>query len=110
MNGGRKYPLDMAGFAVGVNHYLDMVKKFKKSNGKNESIMKFKRGYEEDSFLKNMNIPPEKLEFLCENCSKVFRIKLYKIYLKIIVFLFCLHILQIYVWHTQTKTPDLKKG
>ena len=91
MNGGRKYPLDMAGFAVGVNHYLDMVKKFKKSNGKNESIMKFKRGYEEDSFLKNMNIPPEKLEFLCENCSKVFRIKLYKIQfenISILIFVF----------------------
>ena len=60
----------MAGFAVGVNHYLNMVKKFKKSN-KDESIMKFNRGFEEDSFLKNMNVPPEKLEFLCENCSKV---------------------------------------
>ena len=79
MNGGRKFPLDMAGFAVGVNHYLDMVKKFKKSNGKNESIMKFKRGYEEDSFLKNMNVPPEKLEFLCENCSKVKKVSLYQI-------------------------------
>ena len=82
MTGGRKYPLDMAGFAVGVKHYLDMVKKFKQRFSifnKDESIMKFQRGYEEDSFLKNMNVPPEKLEFLCENCSKVKKVSLYQI-------------------------------
>ena len=60
----------MAGFAVGVNHYVKMADKFKETKS-NDTIMRFKRGYEENSFLRNMHVPPKQLEFLCDNCQKV---------------------------------------
>ena len=69
-NGGRKYIIDMAGFAVGVNHYVKMADKFKETKS-NDTIMRFKRGYEENSFLRNMHVPPKNLEFLCDDCQKV---------------------------------------
>ena len=69
-NGGRKYIIDMAGFAVGVNHYVKMADKFNEVK-RNFTIMKFRRGYEENSFLINMRVPPKKFEFLCDNCQKV---------------------------------------
>ena len=40
-------------------------------NSTKKSIMQFKRGYQEETFLKNMNILPKDIEFLCDNCSKV---------------------------------------
>ena len=60
----------MAGFAVGVNHYVKMADKFNEVK-RNFTIMKFRRGYEENSFLINMRVPPKKFEFLCDNCQKV---------------------------------------
>ena len=69
-NGGRKYIIDMAGFAVGVYHYVKMADKFNEVK-RNFTIMKFRRGYEENSFLINMRVPPKKFEFLCDNCQKV---------------------------------------
>lgn len=35
--------------------------------------MQFKKGYEEDSFLKMLNLPAREMEFMAENCSKVYK-------------------------------------
>ncbi len=34
--------------------------------------MDYKKGYEEDSFLLRLEVEPADLEFLAENCTKVF--------------------------------------
>jgi hypothetical protein len=34
--------------------------------------MGYRAGYEEDSFLRELNVKPEEFEFLAENCTKVF--------------------------------------
>ncbi|CAL4221103.1 unnamed protein product, partial [Meganyctiphanes norvegica] len=65
---GRKFPVDMACFAVNVQY-------FKKTN----ATMPYSAGYEEDGFLKKLNIKPEEIEFKADGCTKI------------------------YVWHTQTK-------
>jgi len=33
--------------------------------------MAYKKGYEEDSFLKELEVLPKDVEFLASNCSKV---------------------------------------
>jgi hypothetical protein len=33
--------------------------------------MGYQRGYEEESFLKQLQVPPEEVEFLADNCTKV---------------------------------------
>ncbi len=33
--------------------------------------MGYRAGYEEDSFLRELNVKPEEFEFLAENCTKV---------------------------------------
>ena len=33
--------------------------------------MAFKRGYEEETFLKKLEVEPKDLEFLADNCTKV---------------------------------------
>lgn len=35
--------------------------------------MQFKKGYEEDSFLKMLNLPAREMEFMAENCTKVYK-------------------------------------
>ncbi|XP_042856091.1 galactosylgalactosylxylosylprotein 3-beta-glucuronosyltransferase P-like [Penaeus japonicus] len=73
----RKFPVDMAGFAVsvellrkagfaGLDAHLLLV------------VMPFKVGYEETGFLESLGIGVEDIEFKADNCSKI------------------------YVWHTQT--------
>ncbi|XP_037083747.1 galactosylgalactosylxylosylprotein 3-beta-glucuronosyltransferase P-like [Pollicipes pollicipes] len=70
--GGRKFPMDMAGFAVSVD--------WLRQNP--EAEMPYKAGYEEDGFLKALNIGRDELEPLANNCS------------------------QILVWHTQTQKVE----
>lgn len=61
---GRKFPVDMAGFAVSVSFLLQRPKAF----------MPFKPGYEEDGFLKSLApLEPKDIEFLASNCTKVSR-------------------------------------
>ncbi|KFB44758.1 AGAP001367-PA-like protein [Anopheles sinensis] len=60
--GGRKYPLDMAGFAVSV--------KFLHSRPKAQ--MPFKPGYEEDGFLRSLEpLDLKEVELLASNCTEI---------------------------------------
>lgn len=60
--GGRKFPVDMAGFAVNI--------KFLKQRPK--ATMIFKSGYEEDSFLQSLApFEPREIEFKANNCTKI---------------------------------------
>ncbi|GLV39292.1 Glucuronyltransferase P [Carabus blaptoides fortunei] len=59
---GRKFPVDMAGFAVSVNFLLQRPK----------ASMPFKPGFEEDGFLKSLApFEPQNIELLASNCTKV---------------------------------------
>ncbi|KAK8754123.1 hypothetical protein OTU49_012261, partial [Cherax quadricarinatus] len=58
---GRKFPVDMAGFAVNVQFYLK----------RNAPMMPYNVGFEEDGFLKALKIKPEDIEPLADNCTKV---------------------------------------
>ncbi|XP_078047417.1 glucuronyltransferase P [Augochlora pura] len=59
---GRKFPVDMAGFAVNVKFLLQ----------RPNATMPFKAGYEEDGFLKSLApFEPKDIEFLADNCTKV---------------------------------------
>lgn len=83
--GNRTFPVDMAGFAVNVKHFISVKKSFYitviyfcnifiawfQVNSKNKVRMAYKKGYEEDSFLKELEVLPKDVEFLASNCSKV---------------------------------------
>uniref|UniRef100_A0A1B6CXM4 Galactosylgalactosylxylosylprotein 3-beta-glucuronosyltransferase n=1 Tax=Clastoptera arizonana TaxID=38151 RepID=A0A1B6CXM4_9HEMI len=69
---GRKFPVDMAGFAVNVEFLLKRPK----------ASMPYKPGFEEDGFLKSLNLNIEDIELKAENCTKIL------------------------VWHTQTKKNE----
>lgn len=59
---GRKFPVDMAGFAVNVKFLLE----------RPNATMPFRAGYEEDGFLKSLTpFEPKDIEFLAENCTRV---------------------------------------
>lgn len=61
--GGRKYPVDMAGFAVNVKFLLERPK----------AKMPFKPGYEEDGFLKSLApFNNTDIELLASECTEVF--------------------------------------
>ncbi|XP_076043022.1 galactosylgalactosylxylosylprotein 3-beta-glucuronosyltransferase S-like [Oratosquilla oratoria] len=57
----RKFPLDMAGFAVNVEFFL------KQPN----ATMPYKPGYEEDGFLLSLGVTPDDLEPKAFNCTKI---------------------------------------
>lgn len=57
----RKFPVDMAGFAVSVPFILS----------RPNATMPFSVGYEEDGFLKSLGITPSEIEPLAFNCTKV---------------------------------------
>ncbi|XP_016955854.1 galactosylgalactosylxylosylprotein 3-beta-glucuronosyltransferase P isoform X2 [Drosophila biarmipes] len=60
--GGRKYPVDMAGFAVSV--------KFLKERP--DAQMPFKPGYEEDGFLRSLApLDSTEIEFLADECRDI---------------------------------------
>lgn len=59
---GRKFPVDMAGFAVSVKLLLERPK----------ASMPYKPGFEEDGFLKSLSpFEPQDIELLASNCTKV---------------------------------------
>ncbi|CAL7940025.1 unnamed protein product [Xylocopa violacea] len=59
---GRKFPVDMAGFAVNVKFLHE----------RPNATMPFKAGYEEDGFLKSLApLEPKDIEFLADNCTRV---------------------------------------
>lgn len=57
----RKFPVDMAGFAVNVAFLLQHP----------EASMPFKVGYEEDGFLLSLGIAAADIEPLAFNCTKI---------------------------------------
>lgn len=60
--GGRKFPVDMAGFAVNVNFLLS----------RPNASMPYKPGYEEDGFLKSLSpLNLNEIELLASNCTEV---------------------------------------
>ncbi|KAG5877263.1 hypothetical protein JTB14_009759 [Gonioctena quinquepunctata] len=60
--GGRKFAVDMAGFAVSVEFLLKRPK----------AIMPFKPGFEEDGFLKSLApLEPKEVELMASNCTKI---------------------------------------
>lgn len=87
---GRKFPVDMAGFAVSV------VFLHRRPN----ATMPYKPGYEEDGFLKSLRpFEPKEIELLADKCTKVRKINLMQPKLHLCTF-------QILVWHTQTKKNE----
>lgn len=60
----RKYPVDMAGFAVNIQF-------MKKRNVKAASAMPYKAGYEEDMFLQSLNLSLSEIEPLANNCTEI---------------------------------------
>lgn len=60
--GGRKYPIDMAGFAVSVKFLLSRPK----------AEMPFKAGYEEDGFLRSLDpLDLKEIDLLASNCTEI---------------------------------------
>ena len=72
----RPFAMDMAGFAVNLKRVLDHPDAYFSLN--------VKRGYQEGTILKSMNIEWKDLEPKADNCTKI------------------------YVWHTRTEKADLK--
>ncbi|XP_063709902.1 galactosylgalactosylxylosylprotein 3-beta-glucuronosyltransferase P isoform X2 [Culicoides brevitarsis] len=61
-NGGRKYPVDMAGFAVNIPFFLS----------RKNATMPYKAGYEEDGFLRSLELGGlHEIEVLASNCTKI---------------------------------------
>ena len=59
---GRKFPVDMAGFAVNVKFLLE----------RPNASMPYRAGYEEDGFLKSLApFEPKEIELLADNCTKI---------------------------------------
>lgn len=59
---GRKFPVDMAGFAVNVEFLLQ----------RPNATMPFRAGYEEDGFLKSLApLEPKDVQLLADNCTRV---------------------------------------
>lgn len=69
----RLWPVDMAGFAVNMEVLIQNP----------NATMPYKAGYEEDEFLKNLDLKLEQIEPLANNCTEVL------------------------VWHTQTKREHI---
>ncbi len=65
--GPRKFPVDMAGFAVNLGFYAKMVEKAALP----VIPMPFRAGFEEDGFLKSLNVSWSDLQPLANNCTKV---------------------------------------
>jgi len=60
----RKFPVDMAGFAVNVKFMLER-------NKMAAQAMPYKAGYEEDLFLQSLNISLEDISPLASNCTEI---------------------------------------
>lgn len=65
----RAFPVDMAGFAVSIPFLLSVP----------EAEMPYLAGHEETGFLNNLHVTIDDIEFLADNCTKI------------------------YVWHTRTE-------
>lgn len=58
---GRRWPVDMAGFAVSLNHLAQHV----------NANMPYKAGYEEDYFLRSVALTLDMIEPLAHNCTEI---------------------------------------
>ncbi|EEB10296.1 glucuronyltransferase-S, putative [Pediculus humanus corporis] len=60
--GGRKFPVDMAGFAINLDFLLKRPK----------ASMPYKPGFEEDGFLRSLSpFEPKEVELKADNCTKI---------------------------------------
>jgi Glycosyltransferase family 43 len=64
----RKFPVDMAGFAVSVDYLLQNP----------NATMPYKAGHEEDQFLKSLGLKLEDIEPKANNCTEVIICSLFK--------------------------------
>lgn len=78
-NGSRKFPVDMAGFAININMFLG-VRPFRSSLNfslmrrifqKPNANMPWVAGYEEDQLLKTLGVSMPDIVPLANNCSEV---------------------------------------
>ena len=69
-----------------MTQFIFLIQRAKIFKDKNQPIMAFRRGFEEDAFLRNINVEPKDFQFPCDNCTKI------------------------YVWHTKTQKPTIKQG
>ncbi|XP_050713638.1 galactosylgalactosylxylosylprotein 3-beta-glucuronosyltransferase P-like [Eriocheir sinensis] len=60
--GGRTFPVDMAGFAVGVEYLLE----------RPDAQMPFTPGHEEDGFLRSLGVKPSEIEFKAAECTQIY--------------------------------------
>jgi len=60
----RKFPVDMAGFAINVHFLLERNKDAARA-------MPYKAGYEEDLFLQSLNLSLADISPLASNCTEV---------------------------------------
>jgi beta-1,3-glucuronyltransferase S len=58
----RMWPVDMAGFAVNINHLMKYP----------NATMPYKAGYEEDAFLKSIGLKIDQIEPKANDCTEVF--------------------------------------
>ena len=93
--GNRKFPLDMAGFAFTLSHYRKVCQYGMVS-------MPYIKGYEEDGFLKQLQVSRQSMEILTPDKVKYTSTKICILDL-IIEFIF-----QILVWHTRTSKTEFK--
>lgn len=59
--GKRKWPVDMAGFAVNVQYLFKYP----------DADMPFKAGYEEDGFLRSLNLEKNEIQLLAKGCTEI---------------------------------------
>ncbi|ODM99547.1 Galactosylgalactosylxylosylprotein 3-beta-glucuronosyltransferase S [Orchesella cincta] len=60
-NGQRKFPVDMAGFAINLQMFLDNPK----------ASMPWKAGYEEDELLQSLGVTMKDIKPLANNCTEI---------------------------------------
>lgn len=102
---GRRFAVDMAGFAVNIN----LLHRY------TNATMVYEAGFEEDSFLRSLHVSENDIEAKAENCTQVLVRTNSTSHEPTGCFFFSLQIL---VWHTRTvqvpsvslRPPDEEKG
>ncbi len=98
--GRRKFAVDMAGFAVNLQFFLQQKK----------ATMPYKVGYEEDYFLKSLGVKIWQLEPKANNCTEVmlflFPSSFFCTEWLFLTAIFLFLESQVLVWHTKTKPAD----
>ncbi len=68
----RRFPVDMAGFAVGLGMIRRAVAAIDESDSEvTNDLMPYKAGHEEDLFLRRIGAKMEEMEALAQGCKQV---------------------------------------